>query len=186
MEASGHRFVGVLTAVLVVMALPLNFAGKLQVLRTKFLPGALHAIEGSGISFSLLQQLGSAFVSAVWSEKMPLAHVGAILSLLDGPPGCDPGFYVLWCRFRLFRRYLAYRPLEAPRLLSLLGLVAGGCQGHDPIHLLMESANVYWFFLGSCKLWLESAWLTCHASFGWALSTSPCCHLGCLEVQGQL
>ena len=38
------RVVGLLAAVLVVMALPLDFAGKLGVLRTKFLPGALHAI----------------------------------------------------------------------------------------------------------------------------------------------
>ena len=93
------------------------------------MPGALHAIEVSRISFALLQRLRTAFVSAAWSRKMPLAHVGAVLSLLDGPPGCDPGFYVLWCRFRLLRRYLAFRPLEIPRLYSLLGLVAGGCLG---------------------------------------------------------
>ena len=79
------RVLGVLTAVLVVRALPLDFAGKLTVLRTKFLPGALHTIEGSRISFRLLRRLRSAFVSAAWSQKMPLAHVGAVLSLLDGP-----------------------------------------------------------------------------------------------------
>ena len=93
------RVLGLLASVLVVMALPLGFAGKLRVLRTKFLPGALHAIEGSRISLSLLQRLRSVFVSAAWSKKMPLAHVGAFLSLLDGPPECDPGFFVLWCRF---------------------------------------------------------------------------------------
>ena len=76
---------------------------------------------------------------------MPLADVGAVLSLLDGPPGCDPGFYVLWCRFRLLRRYLAFRPLEIPRLYSLLGLVAGGCPGHGPIHLVIESAGAIGF-----------------------------------------
>ena len=43
-------------------------------------------------SFGLLQRLRTAIVSAVWSKKIPLAHVGAVLSLLDGPPGCDPGF----------------------------------------------------------------------------------------------
>ena len=78
------------------MALPLGFAGKLRVLRTKFFPGALHAVEASGISFSLLQKLRTAFVSAIWSKKMPLAHVGAVLSLLDGLPGCDPDFFVVW------------------------------------------------------------------------------------------
>ena len=139
------RVLGLLAAVLVVMALPLDFAGRLRILRTKFLPGTLHAIEGSRISFALLQRLWSASVSAAWSRKMPLAHVGAVLSLLDGPVGCDPGFYVIWCRFRLLRRYLAYRPLEVPGLYSLLGLVAGGCPGHGPMHLLVESAGIIGF-----------------------------------------
>ena len=68
-----------------------------------------------------------------------MAHVGAILSLLDGLPGCDPGFYVVWCRLRLLRMYLAYNPLEVPVLLCLLRLLAGGCPGHGPVHLLVES-----------------------------------------------
>ena len=63
------RVLGLLPAVLVVMALPLDFAGTLRVLRTKFLPGALHAIEASRISFSLLERLRTAFVSAVWCKK---------------------------------------------------------------------------------------------------------------------
>ena len=140
------RVLGLLVAVLVVMALPLTFAGKLRVLRTKFLPGALHAIEASGISSSLMQKLRTAFVSAVWSKKMPLAHVGAVLSLLDGPPGCDSGFYVVWCRFWLLGRYLAFRPLEVPRLDNLLGLVAAGGPGHGPMHLLVL------VFLGLCEI----------------------------------
>ena len=45
------RVAELLSAILVVMALPLTFAGKLGILRTKFLPGALHAVEASGISF---------------------------------------------------------------------------------------------------------------------------------------
>ena len=43
---------------------------------------------------------------------MPLAHVGAVLSLLGGPSGCAPGFYVVWCRFKLLRRYVACNPLR--------------------------------------------------------------------------
>ena len=30
--------------------------------------------------------------------------------MLDGPSGCDPAFCVVWFRFRMLRRYLAYRP----------------------------------------------------------------------------
>ena len=44
------RVSGLLHAVLVVMALPLDFSGKLRILRTEFLPGTLHAVEASGIS----------------------------------------------------------------------------------------------------------------------------------------
>ena len=75
------RVLGLLAAVWVVMALPLDFAGKLRVLRTKFLPGALHAIEGSRISFALLQRLRTPFVSAAWSRKMPL-HMLVLFYLL--------------------------------------------------------------------------------------------------------
>ena len=54
-----------------------------------------------------------------------LAHVGAVLSLMDGPTGCDPAFGVVWCRFRLFRRYLALWPTEVGRVYRLL--VSEGC-----------------------------------------------------------
>ena len=142
------RVVGLLAAVLVVMALPLDFVGKLRVLRTKLLPGALHAVEGARISSLLLRRLRSAFVSAVWSRKMPLAHVGAVLTLLDGPSGCDPGFYVVWSRFRLLRRYLAYRPMEVPRIYALLGLAADGCPGHGSSSLSCGERWRGWIFLG--------------------------------------
>ena len=68
-----------------------------------------------------------------------------MLALLDGPPGCDPGFYVIWYWCRLLRRYLAHNPLEVPRLYGLLGRVAGGCPGHGPVHLLVGGASVLGF-----------------------------------------
>ena len=51
----------------------------------------------------LLKLLGSLFAS-FRDFGLPLfllsgpkrAHVGAMLSLLDGLLGCDPGFYVVW------------------------------------------------------------------------------------------
>ena len=52
-------------------------------------------IEASALSLGIAShRLRSAFVSAVWSRKMPLAHTGAVLTLLDRPVGCDPGFFV--------------------------------------------------------------------------------------------
>ena len=159
------RVLGLLAAILVVTALPLDFAGKLWVLQTKFLPGALHAIEASRISFCLLQNLRT-----IWSKKMPFAHVGAVLSLLGGPLGCDPGFYVVWCRLKLLRRYLAYNPLEALRLYILLERIVDGCPGHGPVHLLVESAGTIGFALDPSKSWLEWAWSAYAASPGWTLS----------------
>ena len=56
----------------------------------------------------------------VWSRRQPLAGVGAVLCLLDGPTGCDPAFCVVWFRFRLLRRYLALWPAEVGRVYRLL------------------------------------------------------------------
>ena len=40
----------------------------------------------------------------------------------------------------MLRRFLAYRPGEVFRVYRLLEHVAGGCFGHGPVHLLVESA----------------------------------------------
>ena len=37
-------------------------------------------------------------------------------------------------------RFLAYRPGEVSRVFRILEHVAGGCPGHGPAHLLVESA----------------------------------------------
>ena len=76
----------------------------------------------------------------VWSRRQPLAGVGAVLSLMDGPTGCDPLFCVVWFRFRLLRRYLALWPAEVGRVYRLLEMVSEGCPGHGPIHLLSACA----------------------------------------------
>ena len=124
----------------VVFALPLHFHGRLGVLRSMFIPGALHGIEASFLAESSVRKLRSAFCRVAWSRRQPIAHVGAVLSLLDGPVGCDPAFCVVWFRFRQMRRYLAFRPEEAPRVYRLLHAAADGSSGHGPAHLLLESA----------------------------------------------
>ena len=83
-----------------------------------------------------LRKLRSAIHKVVWSRRQPLASVGAVLSLLDGPTGCDPAFCLVWYRFRLLRRYLALWPAEVGRVYRLLEMVGDGCPGHGPIHLL--------------------------------------------------
>ena len=47
---------------------------------------------------------------------------------------------VVWFRFRMLRRFLAYWPGEVFRVFRLSEHVAAGCSGHGPVHLLVESA----------------------------------------------
>ena len=111
----------VIFRLVLVFALPLDFHGRLRVLRSMFILGALHGIEASFLA-------------------QPFADVGAVLSLLDGPSGCDPAYSVVWFRFRMLRMYLAYRPGEVSRVYRLLGSAAEGGPGHGPAHLLIQSA----------------------------------------------
>ena len=129
-----------LRVVWLVSALPLDYEGKLRILRTKFILAALHGIEASLLSQSSYLRLRAAFVRACWSSKMSMSHSGTVLSLLEGPEGVDPGFCIVWFRFRLMRRYLAYRPDESARIGRLLDLVREGAPGHGPVHLLVRSA----------------------------------------------
>ena len=72
---------------------------------------------------------------------MPLADTPAIFNLLDGPFDVDPAFHVIWSRFRMMRRYLAYCPEEEPWIFRMLDLISRGAQGHGPVHLLLISAS---------------------------------------------
>ena len=119
-------------------ALPLGFLTKLGLVRGKFIPAGLHAAEASYVSSSSISAFRSSIVRSVWSSKMPLANAPAILSLL--PVDVDPAFYIVWSRFRMVRRYLAYCPEEEPRIFRMLDLISRGAQGHGPVHLLLISA----------------------------------------------
>ena len=54
----------------------------------------------------------------------------------------DPGFHVVWCRFRMLRRHMAYNSSvhELARVSSLDRVVSAGPPGHGPVHLLLSSA----------------------------------------------
>ena len=102
--------------VTLVAVLSLDFHGRIRVVRTMSIPCALHGIEASLLAQSCLLKLRIAISNVVWSSWKPLANSGAVLSLLDGPQGCDPGHCVVWCRFRLLRWFLAFRSSEVGRL----------------------------------------------------------------------
>ena len=87
-----------------------------------------------------LRKLRSSIHRFVWSRRQPLASVGTVLTLLDGPTGCDPAFCVVWFRFRLFRRYLALWPSQVGHAYRLLEMVSEGSPGHGPIRLLSAGA----------------------------------------------
>ena len=56
-----------------------------------------------------LRKLRSSIHKVVLSRRLPLASVGAVLSLTTG---CDPANCVVWFRFRMLQRYLALYPLR--------------------------------------------------------------------------
>ena len=132
----GEATVGVAAA----GAVPLEFQVKLGLVRGKYLPAGGHAAEASYVSSSAISAFRAAIVRAFWSSKMPLANAPAILNLLDGPVGIDPAFHIVWARFRMMRRVLAYCPEEEPRIFRMLDLVSRGSQGHGLVHLLLLSA----------------------------------------------
>ena len=130
-----------LVGVAAVGALPLGFQVKLGLVRGKNFPAGLHAAEASYVSSSSIGAFRAAIVRTVWSSMMPPVNASAIHSLLDGPVGIDPAFHVVWTRFRMMRRYLAYCPdEEEPRIFRMLDLISRVAQGHGPVHLLLISA----------------------------------------------
>ena len=134
----------VLARLVLIFVLPLDFYGRLRVIRSMFILGALHGSEAYFLAHTSLRKLRTAMFTVVWSSRQPLANTGAVLSLLDGPPGCDPAFCVVWFRFRMLRRYLAYRPGEVPRVYRLLDA-----------YLLVESASGIGFQWDSRQLGWE-------------------------------
>ena len=117
----------------------MGFQRMLGMVRSKHLPGGLHGCEGAAISVSALSSFLSAVAQAVWSKKLSMTNTPALLSLLDGPWGSDPAFFIIWSRFRQLRRYLSYRPQD--RIIRLLDFASSGSPGHGPIHLLIKPAE---------------------------------------------
>ena len=68
-------------------ALPLEFQVKLGLVRGKYLPARLHAVEASYVSASSLSAVRATIARSVLSSKMTLANTPVVLNLLDGPVG---------------------------------------------------------------------------------------------------
>ena len=130
----------VIARLVLIFALHQNFHGRCRVVRSMYLRAALHGIEASLLASDSLRKLRSSIHNVVWSRRQPLASVGAVLSLMDGPTGCDPAFCVIWFRFRLLCRYLALWPSQVGRACRLLKMVGEGSPGGGPSHILSASA----------------------------------------------
>ena len=64
-----------------IFALPLDFYGRVRVVRTMFLSCALHGVEASYLSKGVFLKLRAAVMRAVWSRKQPLACSDVILGV---------------------------------------------------------------------------------------------------------
>ena len=72
----------VISRLVLIFALPLDFHGRVRVVRSMYLPAALHGVEASLPTSDSLRKLRSSIHRVVWSRRQPLANVGAVLSLL--------------------------------------------------------------------------------------------------------
>ena len=77
----------VIARLVLVFVLPLDFHGRLRVIRPMFILGALHCVDASFLAVSSLRKLRSSILKVVWSRRQPSANVSVVLSLLDGPQG---------------------------------------------------------------------------------------------------
>ena len=71
----------VISWLVLMFALPLDFYGWISVVRSMFILGALHGIEASLLASASLRKLRSSIHKVVWSRRQPLSSVK-----LDGGP----------------------------------------------------------------------------------------------------
>ena len=68
----------VISRLVLVFVLPLDFHGRLRVIGTMFIPGALHGVESPFLADSGLCKLRAAVCRVVWSSRQPMANAGAV------------------------------------------------------------------------------------------------------------
>ena len=140
---------------LVISRLVLEFHGRLRVIRSMFIPGALHGLEASFLAVSNLRKLRSLYFLRLSGPVVTsLANVGAVLSLLYGPQGSDPAFCVVWLRFRTFF-------LEVGRVYRLLDWVMEWCRLHGPWPSAGCQCHRCWVSLGPTHVGLGAPWAAC-------------------------
>ena len=61
----------VIARLVLIFALPLDFHGRVRVVRSMYLPAALHGIEASLLASDSFRRLRSSICSVVWSRRQP-------------------------------------------------------------------------------------------------------------------
>ena len=92
--AAGVRVV--ISRLVFILVLPLDFHVRIRVVRSMYLPPALHGIEASLLASDSLRKLRSSICSVVWSRRQPMASVGCLACWM-GPLGVTLHF--VWCGF---------------------------------------------------------------------------------------
>ena len=136
-----------------IFVLPLDFHGRVCVVRSMYLPAALHGVEASLLASDSLLKFRSSICRVVWSRRQPLACVGAVLSLLDGPLVVTLCFVLSGFGFVSFVGFWLCGPLRLVVLIDFWIMVCEGCPGHGPIHLLVACAAEIGF------RWDQLVWL---------------------------
>ena len=116
--AAGVRLI--ISRLALLFILPLDFHGRVRVVRSMYLPAALHGIEASLLASDSLRKLRSAVRRVVWSRRQPLASVGAVLGLLDGPLGGTLLFAWYGLGFVYFDAILLFGPLKSVGFVACL------------------------------------------------------------------
>ena len=156
--------VGLVISRLVLISVhPLDFHGRLRVVRSLFTLDALYGIEVSLFAVSGLLRLRSAILLVVWSSRLPLTSAGAVPSMFGGRQGCDPTYWVLTCLVGCVPGCLGLSSLAWPvhALLGpapVLGCLAMGKVFHRPLllralRMLMPGA----YSVGISVKWVSSS-----------------------------
>ena len=66
----------VIARLVLIFVLPLDFHGRVRVVRSMYLLAALHAVEASLLASDSLLKLRSSICRVIWSRRQPLASVG--------------------------------------------------------------------------------------------------------------
>ena len=67
----------VVSRLVLIFALLFDFHGRVRVVRSMYLPAALHGIESSLLASDRLRKLRSSMCRVVWSRRQHMANVGA-------------------------------------------------------------------------------------------------------------